>query len=196
MRADDAGSTNGGIDVGGVEIELVDEPDIHGASCLVLVGLADGVRDLDGVPVEPADRPPAEPTVGPTAHPNHVVRFDHVVLTTPDLDRTAAALDAAGFDLRRRRDAERDGEEVHQLFYWAGEVILEVVLDPRGDPDRPASCWGLALTVDDLDATAELLGDLLSGPRDAVQHGRRIGSLRREAGLSLPVAFMSPHPSR
>ncbi len=114
---------------------------------------------------------------------------------TPELDRTADALAAAGFELRRRRDAERDGHEVHQLFYWLGDVILEVVEDPRIASDAPASVWGLALTVGDLDVTAALLGPLMSDPRAAVQPDRRIASLRRDAGLSVPIAFMTPHVS-
>jgi hypothetical protein len=45
--------------------------------------------------------------------------------------------------------------------------------------------------VSDLDATARLLGNHLGDVKDAVQPGRRIASLRKEAGLALPVAFMS-----
>jgi hypothetical protein len=57
----------------------------------------------------------------------------------------------------------------------------------------PAHCWGLVFTVTDLD---ELVGswsdDVVSRPRDAVQPGRRIASLRRGAGLATAVAFMTP----
>jgi hypothetical protein len=31
--------------------------------------------------------------------------------------------------------------------------------------------------------------------RDAVQPGRRIATVPREAGLSFPLAFMTPHPA-
>ena len=34
-------------------------------------------------------------------------------------------------------------------------------------------------------------GDRLGTVKDAVQPGRRIASLRKEAGLALPIAFMS-----
>ena len=51
-----------------------------------------------------------------------------------------------------------------------------------------------AVFVDDLDATVAWLGpDAVSAPRDAVQPGRRIASIRREVGLGLPVALMTPH---
>jgi hypothetical protein len=46
--------------------------------------------------------------------------------------------------------------------------------------------------VGDLDQTAHALGDLLGTPRDAVQPGRRIATLRAEAGLGPAIAFMSP----
>jgi hypothetical protein len=36
------------------------------------------------------------------------------------------------------------------------------------------------------------LGDRVGEVRDAIQPGRRIATLRRSAGLSLPVALMTP----
>jgi hypothetical protein len=78
-------------------------------------------------------------------------------------------------------------------------VILEVVEAPEGsrvsaDPDGPARLWGLAFGVESLDATAATLGPLLGEPRPAVQPGRSIATLRREARLGPAVAFMSPGP--
>jgi hypothetical protein len=130
-------------------------------------------------------------------HPNGVVRVDHVVMLTPDLDRTVADLEAQGFDLRRTREGPTPGGSTRQAFFRAGEPILEVVLAPEGmsvarDPSGPARLWGLAFGVDDLEHTARSLGDLLGSPRDAVQPGRRIATLRGEAGLGPAIAFMSP----
>jgi catechol 2,3-dioxygenase-like lactoylglutathione lyase family enzyme len=130
-------------------------------------------------------------------HPNGVVRVDHVVMLTPDLDRTIADLESEGFDLRRTREAPTPGGSTRQAFFRAGEPILEVVLAPEGssvarDPAGPARLWGLAFAVDDLDLTATSLGGLLGTPRDAVQPGRRIATLRAEAGLGPAIAFMSP----
>ena len=51
------------------------------------------------------------------------------------------------------------------------------------------------MVVSDLDALAERLGDDLGTPRDAVQSGRRIATLRESAGLGVPVAFMTPAPN-
>jgi hypothetical protein len=47
------------------------------------------------------------------------------------------------------------------------------------------------MVTPDLDATVAFLGDGVSEARDAVQPGRRIATLRRSAGLALPVALMT-----
>ena len=138
---------------------------------------------------------PADAAAGP--HPNGVARIDHVVMLTPDLDSTVADLEAQGFELRRRREGPTPGGSTRQAFFRAGEPILEVVLAPEGtsvarDPDGPARLWGLAFGVDDLERTAGSLGGLLGTPRDAVQPGRRIATLRAGAGLGPAIAFMSP----
>lgn len=129
------------------------------------------------------EEPP--PTPG---HPNGVREIDHVVLLTPNLDRTIDDLSADGFDLRRVRDA---GNGLRQAFFRLGPVILEVV----GDSDGEQRLWGITFTVHDLDATAAFLGDRLKAAKDAVQPGRRIATLDRSAGSTVPIAFMSaPHP--
>jgi catechol 2,3-dioxygenase-like lactoylglutathione lyase family enzyme len=140
----------------------------------------------------------AEP--GPTTsppHPNGVVRIDHVVLLSPDLDRTVGDLRSRGFDLRRIREGQTPGGSTRQAFFRAGEPILEVVQAPEGtsvarNPDGPARLWGISFLVEDLDRTVSTFGNLLGAPRDAVQPGRRIATLRPEAGLGPAIAFMTP----
>jgi len=140
----------------------------------------------------------AEPeTADASPHPNGVVRVDHVVLLSPELDRTVDELRADGFELRRIREGETPGGSTRQAFFRIGEPILEVVQAPEGtsvarNPDGPARLWGLAFLVADMDATASALGDLLGTPRDAVQPGRKIATLRPEAGLGPAIAFMTP----
>ena len=58
-------------------------------------------------------------------------------------------------------------------------------------PGAPATFWGLVFVVADLDAAGAVLGDRLGPARDAVQPGRRIATVRREAGLGLPVALIT-----
>ena len=129
-------------------------------------------------------------------HPNGIVRIDHVVVRSGDADRTVAAFEAAGLEVRGGRSTTSYGSPMRQVFLWAGDVIVELVAPDHGEPttDEPTSVFGLALVANDLDATAAHLGELLSPPRDAVQQGRRIAGLRgREVGISLPIAVMSPH---
>jgi hypothetical protein len=150
--------------------------------------------DFDGLPTASSERPPPDAT--PT-HPNGVMAIDHVVAITADLDRTVAALKAAGLDLRRLREEPTPAGAPRQAFFRLGAVILEAVqespeaIERGGAADRPAFFWGLALLSDDLEATVAGLGDRVSEIRAAVQPGRRIATLRRSAGLSVPVALMS-----
>jgi len=156
------------------------------------------VAELDGLPTVRSDRPPPD---GAPGHPNGIAGLDHVVAIAPDLDRTVAALERAGLDLRRIREEPTPAGAPRQAFFRLGAVILEVVQEPEeaiergGGAGRPAFFWGLAFVAPDLDATVAGLGDRVSEIRDAVQPGRRIATLRRSAGLAIPVALMTPPPT-
>jgi hypothetical protein len=123
------------------------------------------------------------------------MRIDHVVVFTPDLERTTGALEERGVECRRVRESETDHGPLRQGFFRFGEVILEAVEHDRV-ADGPARFWGITFTVEDLDACATLLGDRLSPIRDAVQPGRRIATVRHEAQLGLPVALITAEPRR
>ena len=150
---------------------------------------------LDGLATTAGERPP--PDEAP-AHPNGVAAIDHVVAISSDLDRTVAALTDAGLDLRRVREEPTPAGAPRQAFFRLGPTILEVVQEPpeateRHGGDRPAFFWGLAFVAPDLERTVAYLGeDRVSEIRPAVQPGRQIATLRRNAGLSVPVALMSP----
>lgn len=142
--------------------------------------------DIDGIAVD--WRPAAGPTF--VEHPLGVRQIDHVVITTDDLARTSGAVaDVTGSVLKRVRETD----EVRQGFHRLGGLIVEVVEHRRAEPG-PAEMWGVVLAVDDLDAVCARLGpDVVGAPRPAVQPGRRITTVRREAGLGCAVALMSPH---
>src|SRR5205823_4122884 len=133
-------------------------------------------QEVDGLPTQVVsdrnDRPQE-------THPNGARAIDHVVIVSPDFDRTAAALSDAGMGLRR----ERDGGGFRQGFRRVGGAILELV-EAKAAPAGPARFWGLVVVVDDLDALAQSLGSRLRAIHPAVQSRRRIATLDRSAGLS------------
>jgi hypothetical protein len=151
--------------------------------------------ELDGLPTTVSDAPAREPA---PAHPNGVTTVDHVVAFCPELDRTVACLEDAGLDLRRVREEPTPAGAPRQAFFRLGEVILECIQmpdSPELDRSRRAVFWGLAVRTTDMNATAAALGESLGEPRDAVQPGRTIATLRRGAGSSVPLAFMTPPPA-
>jgi hypothetical protein len=159
------------------------------------------VRGLDSAELDGlgTTRSARQAPVEPPPHPNGVTAIDHVVAITPALERTILALQGAGLDLRRIREQPTPAGAPRQAFFRLGATILEVVQEPpeaierAGGDDHPAFFWGLALIAPDLDATVAKLGeDRVSEIRPAVQPGRRIATLRRAAGLTVPVALMSP----
>jgi hypothetical protein len=166
--------------VGAVEFELVGE----GGG--IISWAVDGTEagDVDGLDTRGIGATEPRSAV----HPNGATSLDHLVITSHDVERTVAALTARGFEVRRRwLNAGRC-----YTFFRVGEAILELIgpAEPDGKP-WPARFYGLAFTVSDIEATAARLGPLLGPVRDALQPGRRIATLARQAGLSVPVAFMS-----
>jgi hypothetical protein len=149
---------------------------------------------LDGLSTTRSGNPVRPPA---PAQPNGVLGIDHIVVSSPAFERSVTALQAAGLDLRRVREEPTPAGAPRQAFFRLGAEILELVAEPdevierAGGPDRPARFWGLALRTDDLERAVEAMG-VHSGPiRPAVQPGRRIATVRRSAGLAIPLALMS-----
>lgn len=143
------------------------------------------VRAGEQVGPSPSPTPPPPP---PPTHPNGALSVDHVVVATPDFERTLAALAAVGMKLRRTRETANGAR---QAFFRHGEAILELVGPREPEGDGPASFWGLVATVGDIDLAARVAGPLLGQVRDAVQPGRRIATVARDAGLSVRLALIT-----
>jgi hypothetical protein len=132
---------------------------------------------------------------GPTyaAHALGASSLDHIVVLTPDLERTSGSIaEATGHELRRVREVGSMRQGFHRIGERGeGGLIVELVERPDIEPG-PAAFWGIVLIVDDLDVACDLIGpDRISAPKDAVQPGRRIATLRSDAGLDIPVALMT-----
>ncbi|MBV9309196.1 MAG: hypothetical protein JOZ73_00080 [Solirubrobacterales bacterium] len=166
--------------VGAVTLELGAEG--SGITAWAVDGL---LQELDGLQrFEPAD------AQAPSDHVNGAIAIDQVVVLTPNFDRTAQALEQHEIPLKR----VRDGGGFRQGFRRLGPAILELVEARNEDQGKPARFWGLVVIVPDLHELKEQLGELLGTPTNAVQAGRQIAVVRRGAGLSTRLAFMTPEP--
>lgn len=175
------------VALGGVSIALGGPGE--GITGWTLVGsvAADGAA-IDGLDTTRREKVP--PTVAKalrvqSGHPNGAIAVDHVVIVTPDFDRTAACLDAAGLGLRRIRQAgdRRLG------FRRLGPAIMEIVEAPEAEAP---GFWGLTVTVADLEVARAHMSGHLGDTRAAVQTGRHIATVGPGAGLSTRVALMDP----
>jgi catechol 2,3-dioxygenase-like lactoylglutathione lyase family enzyme len=191
----DAGHTT---HVGHVRLRFHPDSEQRGIFAWTLAGTPDeSVTDVDGLVTghgEPPDLPglAASHLIGATV-------IDHLVVMTPDVDRTVGAVQQRlGLPLRHTRDGEAYGQKMRQAFFRMGEVVLEVVGPPVPDPaGGGARFFGLALTVTSLREAAIFLGaDRLSEPKPAVQADREIATVRSAARLAVPLAIMSPEPRR
>jgi hypothetical protein len=195
------------VALGGVRLRLVGRAGgRRGIVGWTLSGIEVPSGQLDGLATTTVDPEHAgaagtSGTTVATPHPNGVIGLDHVVVLTPDLERTTGVLGEAGLDLRRIRDTTSAGAPMRQAFYRLGPTILEVVSGDLGSgraaADAPATWFGLAVDVEDLDATAAHLGDGLGPIKAAVQRGRRIATLRhRSFDVSVAVAALDDHADR
>jgi hypothetical protein len=177
-----------GLPVGGVTLRFV-----GGSGGIVDWALTETRgAGIDGLPT----RLGADPAEDAAPHPNGVSGIDHIVVLTPQLERTTEALEAAGIELRRRREGETGTGQVRtQAFFRLGKPapFLEVVEAHELNSEEPARFWGITFVCEDLDLAAAQLGDRLGRIKDAVQPGRQIATVRREAELGLPVALITPH---
>lgn len=168
-----------------------------GLQRLEVFGWAHPDADINGLPIahvdEPDDRLQTDGSrrAGAPDFLLGVVGVDHVVMLADDVRATCSAIErASGSPLRRVKEGERG----IQGFFRMGSVILEVVERRLVDPGTGHSgvLWGFVVTVEDLDRVVAHLGpDVIGSPRPAVQHARRIATIRRAAGLGVSLAMMT-----
>ena len=180
--------------IGTVRVRLVGRADGKHIRSWALRGVhvEAGTDDVDGLPTATATTGATGPAE-PAEHENRARLIDHVVVATPNTVRTTKALEAIGLEVRRVRDTDPEtyGAALRQTFFRLDEVILELIgpIEPTGD--GPSQFFGLALTVEDLDALPGRYGEHLGRIKTAVQPGRRIATLHhRDLDMSVAIAFM------
>ncbi|MBC95743.1 hypothetical protein CL649_02630 [bacterium] len=127
-------------------------------------------------------------------HHNRIERIDHLVVTTPNPDRTTKALVKAGVTLSGIRTFGSSPNQTRQSFFWLGDVILELVGPHQAPKAGKPLFWGLALVSSDINETVRHLGDLCTPLKDAIQPGRKITTVKtRDLSIGVAIAIMSPH---
>jgi hypothetical protein len=172
-------------------------PDAKGITGWLLADDSALPASVDGLPTSTTTGAPTPPTA--PSHANGITAIDHLVVMTPNIDRTVSTFEDLGWECRRRREGAAYGQQqMRQAFFWLGDVIVEVVGPDDVDPaksDVAASFFGLALTAADLSATQSFFGDLMKPPVEAVQPGRQITTISSRGGSTVAIAVMSPHRS-
>ncbi len=185
------------VDEGGIcrlgattlRLEGADAQNRTGIVCWTLSG-SPGSGPVDGLPTVRHAQAPVVAAPPPPAHPNSAFSLDHIVVGTPDFERTLAAIAGAGMKLRRTRET---ASGLRQAFFRHGEAILEVVgprLEASEASVEPARFWGLVANVGDIEHAARIAGPRLGRVHDAVQPGRRIATYSAEANLSVRLALI------
>ena len=151
---------------------------------------------LDGISCSRMDQPGQ---IEGVCHPNGVTRCDHIVVRSPDWARTVCAFEKAGWQEALVREDVYPGTRLS--FFRVGSkgnsLTLELVAPLAKKPGKeevPARIWGVTWVAGGgLEAVAAALGNgfNLSAGKPAIQPGRRIATLRGDAG-GLAMAFMTP----
>lgn len=182
---------DGRVRVHSVTLTLGIAPPGHGIVAWTLAGL-ERAGDIDGLLTRRDAARPGPDRRDSTAG-NFVTHIDHLVVVSPRFDVLAEALDARGLGLRRVTEIR----DRRMGFRRLGGPILEIVESPEV---AATAFWGITFAVHGTPGGAESLDALcaanpfLGEPHAAVQPGRRIATLTREAGLSTRVAFIDPSP--
>ena len=173
------------------DVAFVVDGDTPGLLDWTITADRDDTVSVDGIATHLVSVDPGLPDVPDSIGPTIGVRLDHVVINTDDGERTSASIEEhLGADLRRVRDV---GRGVFQRFHVLDNTVLEIVSGPHVE-GAGARLWGMVLSVADIDALFDRLGpDAMTPPKQAVQKGRLISTVRANVGLGVPFAVMTPH---
>lgn len=135
-----------------------------------------------------ADQPPGDAA---SEHPNTAAAMFYVVLMGPSHPDLVSALETVGTTVSEPTTMGRSDAAMLRSLAPAGGIEVEVIAPATADPDRSWELWGVIIEVADIDALATRLRSRLKSVKPAMQPGRRIATLDRSAGSSVPIAFMT-----
>lgn len=121
-----------------------------------------------------------------------ITAIDHLVFTAPSRDH-AAALFGATLDLDFRLD-RAIGDGVHQMFFRAADLVVEVVTGTEPSSSGTCTLWGVAWRSADVDATHRRLagrGAATSEVRIGKKPGTRLFTVR-EPALATRTVVIGP----
>ena len=122
-------------------------------------------------------------------HPNGVSSIDHLVLRTPDLERTVAVLEGLGIACRRRRNGGAYGSTtLLQAFFWLDSPTDSTDSGDHSDPNAPNE-------TNEHDASGrvllEVVGEADVDPARANEPAQFFGIAFACADLDATIAFFS-----
>ncbi len=123
-----------------------------------------------------------------------VTSLDHLVIHTPNPDRTVATY-GTRLDLRFALDRKAAQWNTRFLFFRLGGLTLEIIhrLDTEQDPDGPDSIWGITWATPDLEAAHARLRDAgitVSELRTGRKPGSRVFTVK-SGTLGIPTLFIT-----
>lgn len=164
------------------------QPEVLG----IRTGVSGASSDLDGIAVNVDSHPIFHGEAPDVGHRNFIYSVDHLVVATPNHERSKQAFAACGLDHRKSVGDPRGGD-LAQSFFLADKILIELVGPYDDTAEGPSSIWGLSLVSNDIAATADFFGDRCTAPKPAIQAGRLISTLDTlTLGLPLRVSIMTP----
>jgi|TARA_B100002052_G_scaffold184226_1_gene167864 hypothetical protein len=127
-----------------------------------------------------------------STHPNSSRGLHHLVLMVPEFKQGRSALTHAGVVVSPGKVFGSADKKLLRSTPMMGDFELELIGPEKEDSSRRWDLWGLVIAVEDIDVTADLLGDLLGRVKPAIQPGRRIATVSKSAGLGVAIAFLGP----
>ena len=131
-------------------------------------------------------------------HPNGIIRVDHIVIKTSELDNVEHSI-SNELQMPLRRRGEMKGKRM--LWYRNAMLpdtpIIEVVeCEPTQKSGKSCSTfvWGISFVTNVLEIMRDTIGhEHVSEIRPAKQPGRNICTLKNNFELGIKVAVMTPH---